>query len=121
MNNNLLYILGIGMAFLGIYRIVRYGYIVKRIKKTHFFFGVLAAILMLEVIDLLSTKWLYNSLGKVTYYRIIGIAWDVLILGTFFGCDYRVPVSENEKRLDKIRIAVSVLGLSWYFMYYLCK
>ncbi|MBE6096407.1 MAG: hypothetical protein E7198_01235 [Schwartzia succinivorans] len=121
MSDNFWFVWGIGIAVLGIYRIVKCGYKVKNIRKIHLFLGMLMIILCIETVDSLTAQWLYKSLGKVTYYRSMGIAWDVLILGVFIGCDYIRPVSEKEKKLNRIRITVSVLGLSWYFMYYLCK
>ena len=121
MKTPFLYMLGISMLVLGIYRIIKVGYKSKKVKTVHLFLGCLAVSFLIEAIDFLTVNWLYNLLGKIIYYRSIGVVLDILILGAYFGCDDINPISEKEKALNNIRIAISVVGFSWYFMYYLCQ
>ena len=112
---------GIGICILGIYRMCKLVYKSNNIKTAHWILGGLGTLLLLEAVDLLTTKWLYHLLGRITYYRCVGVAWDILIIGAYFCCDYIEPVSEKEKKMNKYRLVFVIVYLSWYFMYYLCK
>ena len=56
MKTTFLYMLGISMLVLGIYRIIKVGYKSKKVKTVHLFLGCLAVSFLIEAIDFLTVN-----------------------------------------------------------------
>lgn len=92
----------------------------ENISKNSLLLGTAAVLLLLEAIDALTTDWLYGYLGRIYYNRLIGVLFDVILIGGLF----REPadgLNHREIIMGKLQLLGNAAILSWYFMYYLCQ
>ena len=90
------------------------------ISKNTLFLETVALVLLVEAIDMLTIDWLYNYLGRIYYNRLIGVLFDIILIGLLF----RNPtpgLSHREIIVGKLQLLSGAAMFSWYFMYYLCK
>ena len=92
----------------------------ENISKNSLFLGAVTVVLLVEAVDKLTIDWLYSYLGRIYYNRLIGVLFDVLLIGISF----REPnegLSHKEAIWARIQVLSSAAIFTWYFMYYLCK
>lgn len=112
--------IGIAYILIILYRLYTLSKKHNNVSKNSLFLGIIMTVLCLEAIDKLTINFLYNYLGKIYYYRLVGILIDSIFIGALF----REPtegLSYKEVLLGKVQILCSATIFTWYFMYYLCK
>ena len=82
--NKIMTILGISVAFLGLYRLIVLLKKEKSIATADIFLGIILFLFMGEAVDKLTINWLFNRVGEVVYHRIIGLMLDCLLVGLLF-------------------------------------
>ena len=113
-------ITGLGTVFNALYQLGKAYKKSGSISKNSLFLGTVAVVLCVEAIDKLTIDWLYNYLGRIYYNRLIGVLFDIILIGLLF----RNPtpgLSHREIIIAKLQLLSSAAIFSWLFMYYFCK
>ena len=113
-------VIGLVTVFNALYQLRKAYKKSENISKNSLFLGSVTVVLLVEAIDKLTIDWLYSYLGRIYYNRLIGVLFDVLLIGISF----REPnegLSYKEAIWARIQVLSSAAIFSWYFMYYLCK
>ena len=113
-------IIDLGTVFNALYQLGKAYKKSGSISKNSLFLGTVTVVLLVEAVDMLTIDWLYNCLGRIYYNRLIGVLFDIILIGLLF----RNPtpgLSHREIIVGKLQLLSSAAIFSWYFMYYLCK
>ena len=115
--NKIMTILGISVAFLGLYRLIVLWKKEKSIATVDLFLGILAFLLGVEAVDKLTINWLYHQLG-VHYYNIfIAIIIDMMLLGIPLR-DINNKIDKKRKLKDWLELFVCAVFFTWYIVFY---
>ena len=113
-------VIGLVTVFNALYQLGKAYKKTENISKNSLFLGTVTVVLFVEAVDMLTIDWLYNYLGRIYYNRLIGVLFDIILIGLLF----RNPtpgLSHREIIVGKLQLLSSAAMFSWYFMYYLCK
>ena len=118
--NEIMVAFGISCVVISLYRLCVLYKKNTNISKNTLFLGTVTIVLLLEMLDAFTIDWLSDYLGRIYYNRLIGVLFDIILIGLLF----RNPtpgLSHREIIIAKLQLLSGAAMFSWYFMYYLCK